>query len=202
MKSKQALTILMFFFCLNIFGQKTDVVSKQQETILQLQKENNDLQKQLDKMEKEIEVYREDVRSCTSEMNDNMSLWLSMLGNKLTLFSCIITVITALLGGVVPYFINKRNKEEQEKRFSEIKEELNKQIETLTKQAKTELNTQISEAKEQAEIATKKAEEAKEQALDAKASQLFAQALNEKDPNIAIKLYDEVINIDPRSFSA
>ncbi len=207
----------MFFFCLNIFGQKTDVISKQQETILQLQKENNDLQKQLDKMEKEIEVYREDVRSCTSEMNDNMSLWLTMLGNKLTLFSLIITVITAFLGGVVPYFINKRNKEEQDKRFSEIKEDLDKQFETLTKQAKddlckqideatektkTDLNSQISEAKKQAEIAKKQAREAKVQALSAKACLILLQAYDEKNLNTAIKLLNKCIKISPKSYAA
>ena len=217
MKSKQALTILMFFFCLNIFGQKTDVASKQQETILQLQKENKDLKNKLEEKEREIGTTRDEVKNKVSELDEAMSRWVTILSIIIGITGVIFSIICGFLGYIVPNDLNSKSEERQEKRFSEIKEELDKQIETLTKQAKddlrtqideaikqakTELNKQISEAKEQAEIATKKAEEAKEQALDAKASQLLALALNEKDPYMAIKLLNECIKIKPTSFTA
>ena len=88
---------LIFFFtalyvCLNCFGQQpksvsmhgdsqntsTQIVTNQQETILLLHAENEEMKRQLEKMEKEIEIYREDVRTKTSEMNSNMALWLAV----------------------------------------------------------------------------------------------------------------------------
>ena len=101
MKVKLIFFFITLFFGLYGFGQQpkrasmqgdsqntsTQIVTHQQETILLLHAENEEMKRQLEKMEKEIEIYREDVRTKTSEMNSNMALWLAVL-----------TIIMAILG--------------------------------------------------------------------------------------------------------
>ena len=69
MRTKLSLVVSMLFFCLSVFGQQsinvptprktsTSLIQStpnQQETILQLQAENQDLQNRLERMEKDQE---------------------------------------------------------------------------------------------------------------------------------------------------
>ena len=84
MRQKHIFAVLMLMVCLSVFGQtsknvsiskqpqktSTQVAYNQQETILQLQAENDAMQKQLEKIEKEIELYRGDVRIKISELDE------------------------------------------------------------------------------------------------------------------------------------
>ena len=84
MRQRHIFAVLMLMVCLSIFGQasnnvsiskqpqktSTQVAYNQQETILQLQVENEAMQKQIEKMEKEIELYRDDVRCQNSKLNN------------------------------------------------------------------------------------------------------------------------------------
>ena len=95
--------------------------TNQQESIKQLQAENEVLKTQLEKMEKEIELYRGDVRTKVAELDYAQDRWL----NKLTIIMGLIGVV---LGIAAPYFINKDNSKRLESRFSEMKEDLKDQV--------------------------------------------------------------------------
>ena len=128
MKVKLIFFFITLFFGLYGFGQQpkrasmqgdsqntsTQIVTHQQETILQLQAENETMKKQLEIMEKDIELYREDVRAKTSEMNTNMALWLAVL-----------TIIMAILGVAIPLILNRRNEKIVEKLLEDTKNEAN-----------------------------------------------------------------------------
>ena len=105
MKTRHSLAFLMLFVCLNFFGQRSNIVpmqgqpqttstqvtTNQQETIKQLQAENEAIQKQLEKMEKDIEVYRGDVRAKEAAIHEDQGHWL-------TLLSIVIGAIVSILG--------------------------------------------------------------------------------------------------------
>ena len=118
MKQKYTLVIWVSLLCLSIFGQKsinlpitkqpqqtaTQVSYNQQETILQLQAENEAMQKQLDKMEKEIDLYREDIRAKEANINEALSQWLTIMG-----------IMMAVIGIAIPMILNHRNEKSMEK---------------------------------------------------------------------------------------
>lgn len=194
--------LLTLFVCLNCFGLQpksvsmqgdsqnisTQIFINQQETILQMQTENETMKKQVDRMEKEIEMYREDVRAKTSEMNSNMALWLAVL-----------TIIMTILGVAIPLILNRRNEKIVEKLLEDTKNEANLAKEQAQKsiEAFEKILPQVDSVKEQVIAATKQAQKAEEAAKDAKVSQLFAQALNEEDPSKAIGLYTQLIEQYP-----
>ena len=154
MKPKYTLAFLMLFACLSIFGQQLKNVSmqgatqhatvqtatNQQESIKQLQAENEAMQKQLEKMEKEIELYRGDVRTKMSELETEQSRWTAWIG-------LIVAILTAGLGVCLPLFINNRNdkrlKENYEKMAGELKEKISS-VESDAKSAKESLSEVIT----------------------------------------------------------
>ena len=179
MKTKLSLTVLMLLFCLSVFGQQsinvptprkfsTSLIQSsvsQQETIYQLQAENQNLQNRLERMEKEherlekeIDIYRGDVREKVSEVNGNLALWLTVLSMALV-----------ILGVVTPLIINSRS----ENRVKEMLEETKKRAEAAEKESK-ESKESLTKIQSQVNVALQAAN-------DANASQLFAQAVNEKD---------------------
>lgn len=203
MRTKLSLTILMLLFCLSVFGQQSINVpttrkssttsttkddNLQQEMILKLKAENLDLQNRLKtmeenqaKMEKEIDYYRGDVRAKASEVNDNLSLWLSILGLLMVIF-----------GALIPLYINYRG----ENRVKEMLKEVKDQAASAEKQSK-ESKEALEEIKSQVNVIKEQAIKAEKAAKDAKASQLFAQALKEQNPSTAIELYNQVIVLTP-----
>ena len=112
MQPRYTLAVLMFFVCLCVFGQQpktvsiqvqpqktsTQVFTSQQESIKQLQAENEAMKAQLEKMEKEIELYRGDVRTKVAELDYAQDRWL----NKLAI---IVGLIGVVLGLVAPYLL-------------------------------------------------------------------------------------------------
>ena len=210
MKARYTLAVLMLLFCLSFFGQQPKIVSiqgqpqktstqvstNQQESIKQLQAENEAMKAQLDRMEKEIELYRGDVRAKMSELETEQSRW--------TAWMClIVTILTAGLGVGLPLFINNRNdkrlKDSYEKMVGELKEKVSS-VEADAKSAKeslsevTELKESIEAIKKDIDKSKKNAERAARRAM---ASKLFTQALSEKDYQKAIQLYSEAIELDP-----
>lgn len=210
MKPRYTLAVLMFFVCLCVLGQQPKIVSiqvqpqktstqvftSQQESIKQLQAENEAMKAQLDRMEKEIELYRGDVRAKMSELETEQSRW--------TAWMClIVTILTAGLGVGLPLFINNRNdkrlKDSYEKMVGELKEKVSS-VEADAKSAKeslsevTELKESIEAIKKDIDKSKKNAERAARRAM---ASKLFTQALSEKDYQKAIQLYSEAIELDP-----
>lgn len=204
MRLRHTFIITMLFVCLCAFGQQPKNVSidrqlqntssrtltNQQETILQLQAENNMMQKHLEKIEKEIELYRGDVRAKTSEMNTNMALWLSVL-----------TIIMAVLGVVVPLILNRRNEQNIKKLLEDAKNEANlaKEQAKKSEEAFKSIQPQVDSVKEQVSAVTEQAQKAEEAAKDAKVSQLLAQAINEEDDLKAIDIYTQLIEQYPDS---
>ena len=123
---KKFVTILLLLFCLNMSGQKKEIVpsqnglvqkdqpviTSQQETILLLKDENEAMEKRLQELEQEIELYRGDVRTAVSEVHDDMSHWLTML-----------SIIIGLLGVIIPLIINYSYGKYVERMWNEAKEE-------------------------------------------------------------------------------
>ena len=206
MRRRCAFVILTLIVSLSIFGQQpkpiidrqtqntsVQFVPNQQETILKLQNENEAMKRQLDKMEKEIELYREDVRTKTSEMNSNMALWLAVL-----------TIIMAILGVVIPLILNGRNEKVVKKLLEDIKKEANLAKEQAKKSVESseKIQSQVDSVKEQVTAATKQVQKVEEVAKDAKASQLFAYAVNEGDSSKAEALLTQVIELCPQNAEA
>ena len=173
MRTKLSLAILMLFFCLSVFGQQsinvptpkkpsTSLIQSpvnQQETILQLQAENQELHNRLERMEKdherlemEVDFYRNDIRA-------NMSQWLTIL-------SIIMGLIGATFGIGVPILINRDNSKRLESRFLEMKEELRNQVAQASGQAARAMNQAIESTKHAAE-ASKLISDAKNQVTEA-----------------------------------
>ena len=99
-------------FCLSVFGQQQKTVPMKaqlqktevqvlEETVSQLQAENQAMQKQLENLEKEVGLYREDVRVKEAAINEDQSHWL-------TLLSIVIGAIVMVLGVGVPLVLNRK----------------------------------------------------------------------------------------------
>ncbi len=225
MKARNITTLLMLLACLNILGQTIQslpvqerslttantITNDYQQTLKQLQIENETLKKQLDQMEKEIELYREDVRAKVVEMDEKAGRWI----NSMDLFVGIIGILVALIGIGAPFLIMHIKEKGFEKDLDKAKEELKKQIESAQKDAnsakesvsiienfKDEIEKIKDEINRIKDEITKEKQEAKKAAKKAKESELFAQALNEKEPTEAIKLYNQVIELSPHNRSA
>lgn len=195
MKTRHSLVALMLLFCLSFFGQQpktvsiqgqpqktsTQVPTNQQESILQLQAENEAMQKQLEKMEKDIELYRGDVRTKIAEIDDEQS-------RRLTFLAIIMGLIGVLLGVCAPYFINKDNRKRLEGRFSEMKEDLKDLVKVATEQAGAatsqannakdafnQMQPQIKSVTEQLASATEQVREATIQAVKAETASGYMQ---------------------------
>ena len=210
MKMRYTLAVLMLLFCLSFFGQQPKIVSiqgqpqktstqvstNQQESIKQLQAENEAMKAQLDRMEKEVELYRGDVRTKVAELEASQSRW--------TTWICLfVTILTAGLGGILPLYISNRNdkrlKDSYEKMVGELKEKVSS-VEADANSAKeslsevTELKKDIEAIKKDIDKSKRNAERAARRAM---ASKLFAQAVSEKNPAKEMELYSQIIGIDP-----
>jgi tetratricopeptide (TPR) repeat protein len=211
MKKIKITIYLLLFVCLSIFGQQpkivsiqgqpqktsTQVTTNQQESIKQLQAENEAMKAQLDRMEKEIELYRGDVRAKVADFNDDLSQWLTIMG-----------LMMAVIGIAIPLILSRRNENFMERMLDDVKQQAN----SAEKQAQ-EATTQAVQAKQAVvdieglkkhvtaieERINKDAIAAEKAAKEAKASQLFTEALAEHDKNPvrAIELYTQAILLDP-----
>ena len=173
MRTKLSLTILMLLFCLSVFGQQsinnpttrkpsTSLIqssTNQQETIYQLQAENQNLQNRLERMEKEHERLEMEVDFYRNDIRANMSQWLTIL-------SIIMGLIGVTFGIGVPILINRDNSKRLESRFLEMKEDLKNQVAQAAGQATRAMNQTIETTK-QATEAKSQAAEAKNQAAEA-----------------------------------
>lgn len=212
MKAKQLITIFMILACFNVFGQQAKKesapqndaqkeliqnlqsrIDNQQEMILPLQTDNQAMQKQMVALENDVELYREDVRAKISEMNANMALWVGVL-----------TIVMAILGVAIPLILNKKNEKNVEKLLEDAKKEAT-DAKKQAQQAKQAV-ANIEELKEQVSQIQDKINEdilsAEKAANRAKASELFAQALSEKNKNKAIELYNKSIELNPNYVDA
>lgn len=214
MKQRCTLVVLMLLICLSIFGQQPQIVSiqghpqktstqvpaNQEESIRQLQAENEAMKAQLDRMEQEIELYREDVRAKEVAINDNHGHWLTLLS---IIIGAIVSILGIGLGVVSPILLNIRNNKKQEEIVENIRTELNSQIESATNDAKSakESLSAVSELKQDIDLIKKDIDKSKRNAERAArraiASKLFTQALSEKDLQKAIELYSKAIELDP-----
>ena len=209
MKTRYTLAVLMLLFCLSFFGQQPKIVSiqgqpqktstqvstNQQESIKQLQAENEAMKAQLEKMEKEVELYRGDVRNETSKLNTNMSLWLAVL-----------TIIMTILGVIVPLILSRRNENFMERMLDDVKQQANsaekqaQEAATQAVQAKhavtniEELKKHVTEIEGKINRDTIAATKAAKEAVAVK---YFALATIEKDPVSAIELYTAAIKLKP-----
>ena len=125
MKTRYTLAVLMLLFCLSFYGQQpktvsiqgqpqktyTQVPTNQQESIKQLQAENEAMKGQIDRMEKEIELYREDVRAKEVAINDNHGHWLTLLS---IIIGAIVSILGIGLGVVSPILLNISNNKKQD----------------------------------------------------------------------------------------
>lgn len=206
MKIKYLAIGLMMLFCLNVLGQQQKTVSMTgqpqgtkvqvlEETISRLQEENQAMKKQLERMEKEIELYRGDVRTKIADFNDDLSQWLTIMA-----------IMMAVIGIAIPIIINYRNEKSMEKMLEDVKVQANSadnQAKEATKQAEQAKKAieDIGELKKHVDEIKKKINEdalvAEKAAREAQASQLFTQALSEKDASKAIELYTQTIEFKP-----
>ena len=189
MKPRHLLIALMLCLSFTVVGLQPNNApvqhQSQQQTVEQLQKENEDTQKQLTVLEKELDKYREDIRL-------NLSIWFSIL-----------TIIMALLGAglgiVMPYIINSRSEKQMQQKLNEVIGLANiasEKAHNASKQAEN-VSEQLKLIEELKEIIDGIKEEAEKAAQAAKASELFSQALAEEDPQKAIELYSIAIKLRP-----
>lgn len=213
MKTRYSLAVLMLLFCLSFFGQQPKIVSiqgqpqktstqvstNQQESIKQLQAENEAMKAQLDRMEQEIELYREDVRAKEVAINDNHGHWLTLLS---IIIGAIVSILGIGLGVVSPILLNIRNNKKQKEIIESVRTELKTQIESATNDAKSakESLSAVSELKQDIDLIKKDIDKSKRNAeraaRRAMASKLFAQAIAEKDLHKAIELYTKAIELN------
>ena len=159
------------------------------ERMSNLEKGNDYFNEQLLKMESEIALYREDVRNETSRMNENMSDWLEVLA-----------IIVTILSVVPPIIINVWNNNRQKEKLDEINNKVDKANRDAMSAKRAlvavgKLKNEITHIKQTIEASEKAAKKSADEAM---ASKLFAEALTEhkNNPQRAIELYTEVINID------
>ena len=202
---------LMMLFCLNVFGQqqktvpmtaqpqKTEIQALE-ETVLQLQAENQAMQKQMERMGKEIEICREDVRHKESTINDNQGHWLTVLS---IVIGAIVTILGVGLGVVAPILLNLRNDRKQKKNIEKVRAELKSQINSAQQDAKSAkdslseiigMKDDIENIKKDIDKSKKTAERAAKRAM---ATKYFTQAYSEKDKQKAVELYTKAIELDP-----
>lgn len=185
MKLKYLAIGLMMLFCLSVFGQQKKAVPMTvqpqktevqvlEETVLQLQAENQAMQKQMESIEKEVELYRGDVRNKVAEFDEDQSRWLTIL-------TIIIGLIGVVFGIGVPLYINNDNRKRMENRFSEMKDDLKDLVNVATEQAGN-ATTQANNAKEaliqiqpQIKFATEQVSSATEQVRTATTQALKAE---------------------------
>ena len=124
---------------------------------------------------------------------ENLGQYINEENNHLTLLAIIIAALVSIVGIGIPLFLNadmKRQIEEIKKKVEEAEK-----AKVATEQAKVDAEA----AKKDAEKAN---EEAKESEKAAKASKLFAEAFAEKDLDKKIKLYSDVLVLDPNDATA
>lgn len=189
--------VLAFLNCTEISAQQivstnvkveqlTTEMEQQKATIQQLQSENHDLAKQVES----LSGVKEELLRDNTRLRDDMSHWLNVI-------AIIFTLAGVLLGVAVPLITRKDIKGILDVRIKEVADKA-KNADDALNETKV-LKKEISEIKSKIEQDSKKAAES---AKEAKASQLFAEALSEKDPRKAITLYDEVIKLAPNSSHA
>lgn len=193
--------LVLLISCLPLYSQQKvyTTLEKQEEMIQQLQTENQTLKEDLSKLEKEVGIYRNEVITTRSDLNGNMSNWLTTL-------SIIMGAIGLILGGALPVLLNVLFDKKQDKK-----------LESIQAEAK-EASSQASTAKEKAEQAEKALKEiqqlrgsiakieekvsdsstaAKKAANQAMASEWYSEAISEEDPAQALKLINRVIKLSP-----
>ena len=231
MKYKSILIVISLLLCMSVFGQQKKTVPMTvqpqktevqvlEETVLQLQAENQAFHKQLESMEKEIEICREDVRHKETTINDNQGHWLTIL-------SIVIGAIVLILGVGVPLILNNKSEKYIEKMLSDAKQEASAAKEQAEKAEKAlnSIQPQVEAVKEQVVSATEQAKQAKQAVADigelrthvdaiekkinedalavekaskeVQANRLFTQAYSEKDSSKAIALYTKAIELKP-----
>ena len=197
MKKIKITIYLLLFVCLSIFGQQpktvsiqvqpqkttTQVSTSQQESIKQLQAENEAMKAQLDRMEKEIDLYRGDVRIKISELDEEHSRW--------TAWICLfVTLLAGGLGVAVPLFITNRSDKLLKKSYEKMVEELKTQIESVDKDTKSakESLTVVTTLKKDIDIIKREIDKSKCEtelaALKTKVNKLFAQAILESKKDV------------------
>lgn len=170
MRYKYIGVIMLLLIGLSLYGQQQKTVSMTaqpqktevqvlEETVSQLQLENQTMQKQLENLEKEVGIYREDVRAKEAAINEDQGHWL-------TLLSIVIGAIVLILGVGVPWLINNKSEKYIEKILSDAKQEASsakEQADTAKTQAGTvkesvdEVQKQVSFVKQQVTAAMEQA---------------------------------------------
>ena len=181
------------------------------------------------RMEKEIEIYRGDIRAKNSDINDLMSNWLTAIGIITGLIGVFLGVIIPMF---INNDNSKRLESRFYEIKEDLQKQVDKAEQQATKAAEkaSESTSQVAEATRQATSAAEKvgvaqnvlsemndlkkqvteiqekinkdASDAEKAAIEAKTSELFSQAINEKDPFRAIELYNQYIVRKPKSHKA
>ena len=211
---KKLLPILLLFFSVAVFSQEKVPTNKElkdrierltselkeikESHVLEIQKNEErerDLYKEYSGITKElVEDIRDRVTSC--------SWWVSIL----------ITLVSGVVGVLIPILITLESKKEVDARNSELKADIQSKIVVIEKikedsiDAINEINgikeiikkqaTRINELKEKIENSEKETELF---AIQAEVSKLFSEALNETDQNLKLELYTKAIELIPES---
>ncbi len=131
------------------------------------------------------------------------------------LLGVLITILVAVSGFFVPYMTNKRFQEEMDEKIAAHDNEIEQSRQSLYEQirkneqlmselegVKNHVDQVEASIKEMQEKMKQSEEQARQSAITAKASALFSKALKEKDTDIKISLYTEVLDLDPQSVEA
>lgn len=200
MKAKLVFLVLLIS-CIPLYSQQkvNATLEKQEKMIQQLQTENQTLKDDLSQLEKEVGIYRNEVMATRSDLNGDMSNWLTTL-------SIIMGAIGLILGGALPVLLNVWFDKNQDKKLESIQAEAKEaSSQALTAKEKAEqaekalneiqqLKDSISKIEEKVSASSLATKEAANQAM---ASEWYSEAISEEDPSQAIKLINRVIKLYP-----
>lgn len=150
------------------------------------------LQTQVETLQKELTTSKDEYTKSLIHNEDHFKCYQSSVAWGVGIIGVLFAIIVGLLGGLLPYLINKSNRKDIDKKMKDITTSLNTVKEDV--QLVQQLKGQVEVLKLKID---KSEEEAKKSEIKAEASKLFAEAYNEKDPNEQIELYTKVIKLTP-----
>ena len=142
--------LIALTLCASLTAVAIQANSPQQQTTQQQTVE--ELQQQIDQLEKEVEIYREDVRAKSIEINDSLDHWINVLA-----------IIMAIVGIAMPLILNIQ----AERRIQRQLEEATQKAESASQQVKDieKIKKTIESIQQKVDKSEKAAEQSK---IDAK----------------------------------
>ena len=213
MSVRKSLFLLLLFLLLsntNIEAQKSYTKSQVDSIVAQ------EVQKQLAAKNAEIELLvekssQDKIYKYITEQNNHLTTHDTFMGGIYAAMGILFTLLIGLMGAIFPYMLNKRYEERLDKIAEDNKTEIAKKVGEKAAELTDKIDKHDEKIKAQKDIIDEQqtkmddvcqkvkemADAAAESAKKAEAAKLFNQALDEKDLDEKLRLYEEVLKISP-----